>query len=92
MKVIKKLGYLLSLVGVIMYLPPVMGFLKLHFGENIGHLSGIVSFAIGWAILGAHFAFSAGYKYQHERLQRNSSNILTFIEPEQKQENGGENL
>ncbi|MGA8179632.1 MAG: hypothetical protein WB792_06205 [Desulfobacterales bacterium] len=70
MKVVKKLGYLLSLVGFIMYLPPMMELLTLHFGETIGHFSGIVSFAIGWAILGAHLAFSAGFKYQHERIKK----------------------
>jgi hypothetical protein len=70
MKVINKLGYFLSLVGFIMYLPPVMQWLTLHFGETIGRFSGIVSFVIGWAILGAHLAFSAGFKYQHQRVNK----------------------
>jgi dipeptide/tripeptide permease len=70
MKAIKKLGYLLSLLGLIMYLPPVVEWLTLHFGETIGHFSGIVSFAVGWAVLGASFAFSAGFKYQHERIKK----------------------
>lgn len=70
MKVIKRLGYSLSLVGFIMYLPPVMEWLTMYFGETIGRLSGIVSFVIGWALLGAHLAFSAGFKYQHERINK----------------------
>lgn len=70
MKAIKRLGYSLSLVGFIMYLPPVMELLTLHFGETIGHLTGVVSFVIGWAILGAHLAFSAGFKYQQERIKK----------------------
>jgi hypothetical protein len=56
----KKLSLLLCLVGLIMYLPPVAHWLTLHFGHNIGQLTGIVSFAIGWALLGAGLAFSAG--------------------------------
>ena len=70
MKVIKNLGYFLSLVGFIMCLPPVVEFLALHFGETIGHFSGTVFFVTGWAILGARLAFSAGSKYQHERIKK----------------------
>jgi uncharacterized membrane protein (DUF485 family) len=70
MKVIKKLGYLLSLLGLIMFLPPVMELLTLHFGVTIGHFVGIVSFAIGWALLGAQLAFSAGFKYQNECIKK----------------------
>ena len=70
MKVFKRLGYLLALIGLIMYLPPVMEFLTLHFGEKIGRFSGLVSFAIGWGILGACLAFSAGFKFQHERIKK----------------------
>jgi hypothetical protein len=70
MKVIKKLGYLLLLIGFIMYLPPVMEILTLHFGETIGHFSGIVSFAVGWGILGAHLAFSAGFNHELEHIKK----------------------
>jgi hypothetical protein len=71
MKVIKRLGYSLSLVGFIMYLPPMMELLTLHFGETIGRLTGVVSFVAGWAILGAHLAYSAGFNHQRERIKKN---------------------
>lgn len=70
MKLIKKIGLLLWLSGLIMYIPPVMNSLTLHFGPTIGHYSGVVSFAVGWSLLGAGLAFSAGWKYQRERIQK----------------------
>ncbi|MEJ2657736.1 MAG: hypothetical protein P8012_11160, partial [Desulfobacterales bacterium] len=62
MKRVKKLGFSLSLVGLIMYIPPVMKSVTLLFGETIARFGGVVSFAVGWAILGAALAFSAGFK------------------------------
>jgi len=70
MKLMKKLGILLCLLGLIMFLPPVANWLTLHLGDTVGHFSGMVSFVTGWAILGAVLAFSTGLKYQYKRIRK----------------------
>jgi hypothetical protein len=39
-------------------------------GDTIGSCGGLVSFAIGWALLGACLAYSAGIKFQRARIQK----------------------
>lgn len=69
-KLLKKLGITLCLSGLALHLPPVMRWLTLYLGDTIGRFGGIVCFALGWSILGAMLAFSAGIKYQHVRVQK----------------------
>jgi hypothetical protein len=69
MKLIKRLSLPLCMIGLIMFLPPVANLLTLHFGVIVGRYTGIVSFALGWSLLGAGLAFSAG-KYRPRASQK----------------------
>jgi hypothetical protein len=70
MKFLKKLGLLLCLLGLVMHVPQVVNWLTLYFGDTMGSCGGLVSFAIGWALLGACLAYSAGIKFQRARIQK----------------------
>ena len=69
MKIIKRSGLLMFLLGLIMYLPPVAGWLTLQLGETAGNSLGTVLVVAGWSLLGAALAFSAGTRYQRRRIQ-----------------------
>ena len=70
MKIIKKIGLLLSILGLMMYIPPLMKYLTLCFGGTVGRFGGIVSFIIGWSLFGAVMVFSAGMNYQQRRIKK----------------------
>jgi hypothetical protein len=70
MAIVKKLSISLCLLGLILHLPPAKDWLTLHIGQTVGQFSGLVSFTMGWSIMGAGLAFSAGAKYQRSRIRR----------------------
>jgi len=59
MKFARKIGYPLSFAGLVLYFPPLVKWMRPRLGE-IGVLGGLVVFAIGWALLLAHFAYRLG--------------------------------
>lgn len=67
---VKKLGLFFCLFGLMLYLPPAKNWLTLHIGQTIAQFSGLVSFIVGWSVLGAGLAFSAGAKYQRARIKK----------------------
>jgi len=70
MKFLQRLGLSLSVLGMILYIPVTMNWLTLHFGERIGQFTGLVSFALGWALFGACLSFSAGKFYAHRKIKK----------------------
>ncbi len=68
MELAKKIGYLLSILGIILFFPPISHQLTARFGQP-GYLSGPVTFAVGWGLLAAYLAFQSGLVYrQRETL------------------------
>jgi len=70
MAFMKKLSLWFCLFGLMLYLPPAKDWLTLHVGKAAGQFSGLVAFIMGWSILGAGVAFSAGAKYQRARAKK----------------------
>ncbi len=66
MKFAKILGFPLSVIGLILYSPPVYNFLARQFGDY-GRLSGAVIFALGWALLLGYVVFEFGMRIQKDR-------------------------
>lgn len=60
------LGLPLSIVGLILYFPPVQKVLMQFFGEA-GRLTGAVIFASGWALLLGYLVFNLGMRSQKKR-------------------------
>ena len=69
MKLSQRMGLLLSVLGMILYTPAPTKWLALLFGDTIGQFTGMVSFALGWAVFGACLAFSAGKHYARTRIK-----------------------
>ncbi len=57
------LGLPLSIIGLILYFPPIQDLLNLYFGEP-GRVTGAVVFATGWALLLGYLAFNLGAQSQ----------------------------
>jgi hypothetical protein len=70
MAYVRKLSLVVCLFGLILYLPSAKDWLTLHFGQTAGQFSGLVSFIVGWSVLGAGMAFSAGAKFQRSRVKK----------------------
>ena len=66
---LKKLGILIAAIGVFIIITSFLNGQPVEQGGRIGSISGLVAFAIGWALLGASLAFSAGFKYQQKKLE-----------------------
>ena len=66
---LRKLGILIAAIGVLIHFTPFVNGQTVEQGSNLGSISGLVAFAIGWALLGASLAFSAGFKYQQKKLE-----------------------
>lgn len=63
MKFAKILGLPLSVIGLILYCPPLQDFLDHLFGES-GRIAGAVVFATGWALLLGYLAYNLGFQSQ----------------------------
>jgi len=70
MKLMRKLGLFLCLLGLIMHVPQVVEWVTLYLSDAVGSVGGLVAFAMGWALLGADLAYSAGIKFQRTRLEK----------------------
>ena len=70
MKILKRLGLILSILGVITHVAPLNNWITMQLGETMAGICGNVAFAVGWSILGAGLAFSAGISFQRERIKR----------------------
>jgi len=70
MKFAKIIGLPLSIVGLILYFPPLQRILTRSFGEA-GPLTAAVIFASGWALLLGYLVFNLGMKSQKRRHQDN---------------------
>ena len=69
----KKLSFVFCLLGLILYLPPARNWLTIYLGETIGLFSGMVVFIMGWSVLGAGLAFSAGSRHQRRCIEKTKS-------------------
>ena len=69
MRVLSKLGILIAVCGLIIHFAPSVSGQPVQEGSDIGSFSGLIIFAIGWALLGATLAFSAGFKHQQQKLE-----------------------
>ena len=70
MHLLKRVGLLISVLGLFLISPPLTNWLTLHLGSSFGHYTGIVAFVFGWAIIGSSLAFSAGSRYQQEKQEK----------------------
>ncbi|MGA7876755.1 MAG: hypothetical protein WCA08_13925 [Desulfoferrobacter sp.] len=68
MKLLRRIGFLLTLVGLVLYSPPVSKVLIAAWGK-IGEIQGVIIFAIGWALLLADLVFHLGKQSQSDPEQ-----------------------
>jgi len=66
LKLVKITGFVLTLVGLFLSFPPVARVLAFNFGM-IGGNGGLVIFAVGWALLLGHLAYSMSMERQREK-------------------------
>lgn len=66
MKFVKIVGFVLTLAGLFLSFPPVARALTFNFGM-IGGNGGLVIFAVGWALLLGHLAYSMTMERQREK-------------------------
>ena len=66
MKFARKIGFPLSIIGLILYSPPLVKWLTIRCGD-IGRLGGLILFAIGWALLLGDLAFNLGIQSEKEK-------------------------
>lgn len=60
------LGYPLSILGIVLYSPPLEKWLSTIYGKA-GSLSGLVVFAVGWALLFSYLVYNLGMNVQRSR-------------------------
>lgn len=65
MKLLRRIGFLLTLVGLVLYSPPVSKVLVAAWGKA-GELQGVILFAIGWSLLLADLVFHLGKQSQRD--------------------------
>ena len=65
MKLLRRIGFLLTLVGLVLYSPPVSKALVAALGKA-GELQGVILFAIGWSLLLADLVFHLGKQSQRD--------------------------
>ncbi len=66
MEFAKILGFPLTLIGLILYSPPLQDLFARAFGPSAS-LSGLVVFAVGWALLLGYAAFNLGRESQEKK-------------------------
>jgi hypothetical protein len=69
MKFAKMIGLPLTVIGLILYFPPIQQALAYSFGES-AELTGPIIFASGWALLLGYIAFNLGKESQQKKLSR----------------------
>ncbi len=60
------IGLPLSIIGLILYSPPVLEWLTPIWGES-GRLGTLITFAVGWALLFGYLVFNLGMQSQIDR-------------------------
>jgi hypothetical protein len=76
MRFLKIIGMVLFVTGLAGFYPPATHWLTFHFGHAAAQYGGLVSCVVGWAVLGASLAFSAGFRYQQSRVETSARNVL----------------
>jgi len=66
LKFIKIVGVILTVAGLCLSFPPVARALTLNFGK-VGGDGGLVIFAVGWALLLGHLAYTMTLERQREK-------------------------
>ena len=68
MKLVRYFGVPMSVLGLVLYSPPVVSCLTPLCGEG-DKLAGLITFAVGWALLFGDLVFHLGMETEKKRVK-----------------------